>query len=137
ASPPQCERSEKSEISPGSAATMPGPAADPFIRWRLTNAERLTVDDLASGHDPGGFCAEHRRWLSYPEQKRGACSWCVPVDPAREPEYWASHWRRFTERRRAAPRTGPAGHAARSSATFTRVCSVQPCRSSRWTGGAW
>jgi hypothetical protein len=35
--------------------------------------------------------------LTYPEQQRGACSWCVPVDPEREPEYWASHWRKFTE----------------------------------------
>ncbi len=56
------------------------------------------ADDLARGHDPGGYCAEHGRRLSYPEQQRGACSWCVPVDPEREPEYWASHWRRFTER---------------------------------------
>jgi hypothetical protein len=67
--------------------------------WRRRNAELLTEDDRRSGHDPGGFCAEHRRCLSYPEQKRGACSWCVPVDPEREPEYWASHWRRFNERR--------------------------------------
>jgi hypothetical protein len=72
---------------------------DPFERWRASNAAQLTVADLAAGHDPGGFCAAHRRVLSYPEQKRGACSWCVPVDPEREPEYWASHWRRFTEGR--------------------------------------
>ncbi len=74
-------------------------AVDPCAGWRLRNAERLTADDLARGHDAGGYCAEHGRWLSYPEQKRGACSWCVPVDPDREPAYWASHWRRFTERR--------------------------------------
>ncbi len=80
---------------PGHAATVHSPAADSFGRWRLTNAERLTVYDLASGHAPGGYCEEHRRWLSNPEQKRGACFWCIPVDPKREPEYWASHWRRF------------------------------------------
>jgi hypothetical protein len=77
---------------------VPSPPADPFRRWRWSNAERLTDDDLARGRDPGGFCVTHGRGLSYPEQKRGACSWCVPVDPEREPEYWASHWRRFTER---------------------------------------
>lgn len=72
--------------------------ADPFLRWRLMNAERLTAADVARGYDAGGYCVGHGRILSHPEQKRGACSWCVPVDPAREPEYWASHWRRFTER---------------------------------------
>ena len=66
--------------------------------WQRENAERLTVVDLAAGLDAGGFCAAHHRALSYPEQQRGACSWCVPVDPEREPEYWASHWRRFTGR---------------------------------------
>ena len=54
--------------------------------------------DVRPVRDYGGFCATHRRPLSYPEQQRGACSWCVPVDPEREPEYWASHWRRFRER---------------------------------------
>jgi hypothetical protein len=71
---------------------------DPFERWRLLNAQRFTADDAAHGYDTGGYCAQHGRVLSYPEQKRGACSWCVAVDPEREPEYWASHWRRFTER---------------------------------------
>ena len=75
------------------------PPIDPFRAWRHRNAERLTEADARRGYDPGGFCAEHRRWLSYPEQQRGACSWCVPVDPEREPECWASRWRRFTERR--------------------------------------
>jgi hypothetical protein len=91
-----CEISEKSEISP---AGPPGStsAADPCRAWRLRNAELLAEADGRLGHDYGGYCAEHRRVLSYPEQKRGACSWCVPVDPEREPEYWASHWRRFTE----------------------------------------
>jgi hypothetical protein len=92
-----CEESEECEESPD-IGQVEHPS-DPMLRWRLANAERLTVDDLANGHDPGGYCAEHRRWLSYPEQKRGACSWCVPVDPEREPEYWASHWRGFKERR--------------------------------------
>jgi len=69
---------------------------DPFTRWRVRNAERLTANDVARGYDAGGYCAEHGRRLSYPEQKRGACSWCVPVDPQREAEYWHSHWRRFT-----------------------------------------
>jgi len=62
-------------------------------------ADRLTSYGLAHGRDAGGYCAEHRRRLTYPEQRRGACSWCVPVDAEREPEYWASHWRRFNERR--------------------------------------
>jgi hypothetical protein len=94
---PACEVSEESEESPAIVPKTNG-AVDPFVRWRLQNAERLTVSDLAHGRDAGGYCAEHRRCLSWPEQKRGACSWCVPVDPEREPEYWASHWRRFTER---------------------------------------
>jgi len=85
-----CEISEKRSAGPAA----PSPTADPFRAWRLRNAELL-----ADGDDFGGRCAEHRRPLSYPEQKRGACSWCVPVDPEREPEYWASQWRRFTERR--------------------------------------
>ncbi len=72
--------------------------ADPFLRWRLENSARLTADDLARGFDAGGYCTVHGRILSYPEQKRGACSWCVPVAPDHESEYWASHWRRFTER---------------------------------------
>ena len=87
-----CEISEKSEkrsATPSASALT----ADPFRAWRLRNAELL-----AEGDDYGGRCAEHRRPLSYPEQKRGACSWCVPVDPEREPEYWASHWRKFSER---------------------------------------
>jgi hypothetical protein len=71
---------------------------DPFERWRIGNAETFTAGDAAQRYDVGGFCAVHHRRLSYPEQKRGACSWCVPVDPEREPEYWASHWRRFRER---------------------------------------
>ena len=62
-------------------------------------AERLTSYDPARGRDAGGYCAEHRRALSYPEQQRGACSWCVPIDRDREPDYWASHWRRLTGRR--------------------------------------
>jgi hypothetical protein len=65
----------------------------------VPNADWLDADDLVRGRDPGGFCAAHGRWLSHPEQRRGACSWCVPVDPKREPAYWQSHWRRFTERR--------------------------------------
>jgi hypothetical protein len=73
--------------------------AEAVVRWELANAARLTAVDRQLGHDPGGFCAEHNRWLSYPEQSRGACSGCVPVDPEREPEYWAGHWRRFTEAR--------------------------------------
>ena len=64
----------------------------------MGNAARLTAADLARGFDAGGYCTAHGRILSYPEQKRGACSWCVPVDPDHESEYWASHWRRFTER---------------------------------------
>jgi hypothetical protein len=78
---------------------VPSPPADPFRRWRWTNAEQLTAGDLARGRDPGGFSAAHGRALAYPEQQRGACSWCVPVEPEREPEYWASYWRRFKERR--------------------------------------
>jgi len=93
---PACEESEESEESPphlDKAIRTVGPAA----AWRLQNAAHFTADDLLHGRDAGGYCAEHRRPLSYPEQKRGACSWCVPVDPEREPEYWASHWRRFRE----------------------------------------
>ena len=78
---------------------VPARPVDRFRRWRWRNAELLTDDDRRLGHDSGGFCATHHRWLTYPEQQRGACSWCVPVDPDREPEYWASHWRRFRERR--------------------------------------
>ena len=66
-------------------------------RWQRENAALLGPADLALGRDYGGYCAAHRRVLSYPEQQRGACSWCVPVDPEREAEYWASHWRKFTE----------------------------------------
>jgi hypothetical protein len=73
-------------------------APDPFRAWYHRNAELLTDTDRRLGHDPGGFCVEHNRWLSHSEQRRGACSWCVPVDPDREPEYWQSHWRRFTAR---------------------------------------
>jgi hypothetical protein len=92
---------EISEISEKRSADRPGSSllADPFRAWRLRNGEMLAEADGRFGHDYGGFCAEHRRCLSYPEQKRGACSWCVPCDPMREPEYWASHWRRFTEKR--------------------------------------
>ena len=75
-------------------------AADPFLAWRHRNGERLTDADRRLGHDGAGFCVEHRRWLSHPEQRRGACSWCVPVDPESEPDYWQTHWRRFTEDRR-------------------------------------
>jgi len=82
-----CEESEESPLIPKRASVR----LDPFVTWRLRNAEHLTASDLGLGHDPGGFCSEHRRWLSYPEQKRGACSWCVPVDREGEPEYWASH----------------------------------------------
>jgi len=53
--------------------------------------------DLTHGYDVAGYWAAHGRWLSYPEQKWGTCSWCVPVDPDREPEYRASHWRRYRE----------------------------------------
>ena len=73
--------------------------ADPFRAWQPTNAELLTEADGRLGHNYGGYCAKHGRCLSFPEQRRGACSWCVPVDPEREPEYWASHWLRFTEGR--------------------------------------
>ena len=95
-----CEISEVSEERSG-AWPPPTPVllADPFRAWRLRNAERLTDDDRRLGHDRGGWCAQHNRWLSYPKQQRGACSWCVPVDPEREPAYWASHWRKFAERR--------------------------------------
>src|SRR3712207_376347 len=55
----------------------PQPGTDPCRAWYHRNAELLTEDDRRLGHDPGGFCAEHTRWLSYPEQRRGACSWCV------------------------------------------------------------
>jgi hypothetical protein len=72
---------------------------DAADRWQRENAGLLGPADLALGRDAGGYCAAHRRVLSYPEQQRGACSWCVPVDPDREPEYWASHWRRFMEGR--------------------------------------
>jgi hypothetical protein len=89
ASDTDCEMSEKSPAAPSASSQT----ADPFRAWRLRNAQLLE-----EGDDYGGRCAEHRRPLSYPEQKRGACSWCVGVDPEREPEYWASHWRRFTER---------------------------------------
>jgi hypothetical protein len=98
-----CEKSEMSEMSSDAPPVVPSPPtpallADPLRAWRLRNAERLTDDDRRLGHDPGGFCVEHNRWLTWPEQRRGACSWCVPVDPDREPEYWASHWRRFAAR---------------------------------------
>jgi len=86
------EKSEKRSVAPPASSLT----ADPFRAWRLRNAELLAAGDGGAGRDYGGYCAEHRRVLSYPEQKRGACSWCVPVDPEREPEYWASHWRRFT-----------------------------------------
>jgi len=92
-----CEMSETSEKRsdepPGS-----GLMADPFRAWRLRNAQLLAEAGGRPVQDYGGFCATHRRPLSYPEQTRGACSWCVPVDPEREPQYWTSHWRRFTER---------------------------------------
>ena len=82
-----------------SAEAEAGPVpADPFAGWRASNAERLTDEDRRRGYDAGGYCTSHGRRLSWPEQQRGACSWCVPVDPEREPAYWASHWRRFTER---------------------------------------
>jgi hypothetical protein len=87
-----------SVVSGGEESPTPADATDPFVAWRRQNAEKLAALARVGGDDPGGFCAEHGRCLSYPEQKRGACSWCVPVDPEHEPEYWASHWRRFTER---------------------------------------
>jgi len=86
-------------IARASGVESEATSVDPFVRWRQQNSERMTADDVARGYDAGGYCADHGRRLSYPEQKRGACSWCVPVDRDREPEYWASHWRRFTERR--------------------------------------
>jgi hypothetical protein len=89
------EISEKRSAAPSTSALT----ADPFRAWRLRNAELLAAGDGGPGHDYGGYCAAHRRALSYPEQKRGACSWCVPVDPEREPEYWTSHWQRFSEQR--------------------------------------
>ena len=61
---------------------VPTAAVDPTRRWRWRNAELLSEDDRRAGRDPGGFCAEHHRWLTYAEQQRGACSWCVPVDAA-------------------------------------------------------
>ncbi len=70
----------------------------PLRAWCLRNAELLSQIDRRLGHDRGGFCAAHGRWLNYPEQQRGACSWCVPVDLERESEYWASHWPTFGER---------------------------------------
>jgi hypothetical protein len=69
-----------------------------FSGGRLRNPEILTDVDRQLGHASGGSCADHCRWLTWSEQRRGACSRCVPVDPEREPEYWASHWRRFTAR---------------------------------------
>jgi hypothetical protein len=46
---------------------------------------------LAPAWQAGPRTLSHaRRAPSYPEQKRGACSWCLPVDPGCEPEYWAS-----------------------------------------------
>jgi len=65
------------------AAPVSALPADPFRAWHLMNVELLTDADGRLGHDNGGFCAKHRRCLSFPEQRRGACSWCVPVDPAR------------------------------------------------------
>ena len=99
---PHCERSETSEergAGAGDNSHLPLLShPDPFRRWRVANAGRLAADDARLGHDPGGFCVEHNRWLTWPEQRRGACSWCVPPDPERESEYWASHWRRFGAR---------------------------------------
>ena len=69
-----------------------------MAHWRLANAEGIDAPDVATGQDRGGYCVVHYRPLSYPEQRRGACSWCAAVDPERETEYWASHWRRFTGR---------------------------------------
>ena len=77
---------QTTKATAGAAVTI-----DPLRAWRFRNAEMLTGHDGRLGRDPGGWCAEHNRWLSYPEQRRGACSWCVPVDRGREPEYWASH----------------------------------------------
>jgi hypothetical protein len=79
---PDCEISEKSEKRSDVRPT-PGLLADPFRAWRLRNAELLAEQDGRFGSDYGGYCAQHRRVLSYPEQKRGACSWCVAVDPER------------------------------------------------------
>jgi hypothetical protein len=59
--------------------------------------KRLLIN--GAGHAPGGYRAEHGRWLSYLEEKFGARPRCVRVNPEREPEYWASHWRKLAERR--------------------------------------
>ena len=100
---PTGERSETSErrsAHAGDISHLPLLSQpDPFRRWRLANAERLTAEDARLGRDPGGFCAAHGRWLSHPEQRRGACSWCVPVEPEREPDYWVGHRRKFADRR--------------------------------------
>ncbi len=88
-----CEESRRGvDERPPRRAGVP----DPFLRWRLRNAEHITPEHARLGHDPGGFCAAHNRWLTWNEQQRGACSWCMPIEPEREPEYWASHWKRFT-----------------------------------------
>ena len=95
----RCEKSVESEKTPADHTPHASALlADPCRAWRLRNAERLTNQHRQRGLDAGGFCAEHGRWLSYPERKRGACSWCLPVDPEWEPEYWASHWRRYNGR---------------------------------------
>ena len=82
-----------SGVESRAGTTVVGPIAD----WRARRAERLAAEGQAHGDDTGGSCAMPGRPLPHPEQRCAACSWCVPVDPEREPEYWASHWRRFTE----------------------------------------
>jgi hypothetical protein len=83
-----CDVSEECEES-ATVGAVQRVDADRCIRWRLSNAVRLTAADLTGGRDPHGYCSEHHRFLSYPEQQRGACSWCLPaVDPDAEQEEW-------------------------------------------------
>jgi hypothetical protein len=77
------------------------PSMTAFRAWYWRNAEMLTDADRRHGYDTGGFCVKDRRWLSYPEQQRGACSWCVVVDPGLEPEYWKSHASRSARQKEA------------------------------------
>jgi hypothetical protein len=68
---PACDVSEESEESlPNGGLTVA--VVDQFVRWRLADAERRAKADHAAYLDPLGYCAEHHRVLSYPEQKRGA-----------------------------------------------------------------
>jgi len=63
---------------------------DPFLAWRLRNGEYLSDSDRARHFDALTMCVVHHRFLSYDEQRRGACSWCVPVEPEKERDYWRS-----------------------------------------------